>query len=160
MNIRLATYADHDAIWVLIEPVIREGKSYPLPHDLGREGALAYWFSRDKTVFVAEKDTQLAGLYYIRPNNQGPGDHICNCGYVTNQAFRGQGIATQLCQHSLEIAREQGYLGMQYNLVVSTNAAAVHLWTKMGFEIVGTLPMAFRDPEKGPVEAYVMFQKL
>ena len=160
MNIRLATFADHHAIWSLVEPVIRDGKSYPLPRDLGREGSLSYWFAPDKTVYVAEKDGQLAGLYYIRPNNQGPGDHICNCGYVTHRAFRGQGIATQLCQHSLKIAREQGYRGMQYNLVVSTNAAAVHLWQKMGFEIVGTLPMAFRDPEKGLVEAYVMFQKL
>jgi len=144
----------------MVEPVIREGASYPLPRDLDREGGLSYWFAPDKEVFVAEQDGIVVGLYYIRPNNQGPGDHICNCGYVTNTAFRGQGIAAKLCEHSLEYARETGYRAMQYNLVVSTNEVAVHLWKKMGFDVVGTLPMAFRDPEQGDVEAYVMFQKL
>lgn len=160
MNIRRAKEADQDAIWSMVEPVIRAGATYPLPRDLDRDGGMAYWFAPDKEVFVAERDRTLMGLYYMRPNNQGPGDHICNCGYVTNTAFQGQGIASKLCEHSLKQAREVGYRGMQYNLVVSTNEAAVYLWKKMGFEIVGTLPMAFRDPEHGDVEAFVMFQKL
>jgi RimJ/RimL family protein N-acetyltransferase len=33
---------------------------------------------------------------------------------------------------------------MQFNFVVSTNTAAVALWQKLGFAIVGTLPKAFR----------------
>jgi ribosomal protein S18 acetylase RimI-like enzyme len=160
VNIRRAKDTDQDAIWTMVEPVIRAGTSYPLPRDLDRESGMAYWFAPDKEVFVAEKDGMLMGIYYMRPNNQGPGNHICNCGYVTNVDFRGQGIAAKLCQHSLEQAKKSGYRGMQYNLVVSTNEVAVRLWKKMGFEIVGTLPMAFRDPEIGDVEAYVMFQKL
>jgi len=160
MNIRRAKDTDHDAIWAMVEPVIRAGGSYPLPTDLDRAGGLAYWFAPDKDVFVAEQEGKLIGLYYIRPNNQGPGDHICNCGYVTHVEFRGQSIAKKLCQHSLDYARKVGYRGMQYNLVVSTNRAAVHLWKKMGFAIVGTLPMAFRDPSEGDVEAFIMFQKL
>lgn len=160
MDIRRATHKDYDAVWELTKPVIREGKTYPLPRDLDRSGALAYWFAADKDVFIAEVEGIAVGVYYIRPNNAGPGDHICNCGYVTNTKFRAQGIATKLCQHSLDYARKSGYRAMQYNLVVSTNRAAVHLWTKMGFAIVGTLPMAFHDPDAGYVEAYVMFQKL
>lgn len=160
MNIRRAAHTDQDAIWAMVKPVIRAGASYPLPRDLNREGGLAYWFAADKEVFIAEKEGTLVGVYYMRPNNQGPGDHICNCGYVTNLEFRGQGIAAKLCKHSLKQAKNAGYRGMQYNLVVSTNKAAVYLWKKMGFSIVGTLPMAFRDPELGDVEAYVMFQKL
>lgn len=160
MNIRRAKDTDHDAIWAMVKPVIRAGKSYPLPRDLDRVGGLAYWFAPDKEVFVAEEGKALIGVYYIRPNNQGPGNHICNCGYVTHTAFRGQGVAAKLCEHSLKQARKAGYRGMQYNLVVTTNKAAVHLWKKMGFEIVGTLPMAFHDPDEGDVEAFVMFQKL
>jgi len=160
VNIRPAIDADYDAIWNMVKPIIRGGRSYPLPRDLDREGSLAYWFAPDKDVFVAEQDNTLVGVYYIKPTNQGPGDHICNCGYVTNTAFRGQGIGAKLCRHSLEYARQSGYRAMQYNLVVSTNEGAMHLWKKMGFEIVGTLPMAFRDPDKGEVEAYVMFQTL
>lgn len=160
MKVRRATVDDYDAVWGLVKPVIREGKTYPLPRDLDRDGAMAYWFSPDKTVFIAEEAGVPVGIYYIKPNNPGPGNHICNCGYVTHAQYRGLGIASKLCEHSLEHARKTGYRGMQYNLVVSTNEAAVHLWKKMGFEIVGTLPMAFEDPEAGYVEAYVMFQKL
>ncbi|WP_026940785.1 GNAT family N-acetyltransferase [Hellea balneolensis] len=160
MNIRRATQEDYDAVWSLTKPVIREGRTYPLPQDLDKDGALAYWFALDKDVFIAEQGKVPVGVYYIRPNNAGPGNHVCNCGYVTNAEFRGQGIAAQLCEHSLKQARHMGYRAMQYNLVVSTNKPAVHLWTKMGFEIVGRLPMAFQDPVEGDVEAYVMFQKL
>jgi len=49
---------------------------------------------------------------------------------------------------------------MQYNLVVSTNTGAVRLWKKFGFEIVGTLPEAFKHPTQGFVDAYVMSNKL
>jgi ribosomal protein S18 acetylase RimI-like enzyme len=49
---------------------------------------------------------------------------------------------------------------MQFNFVVSTNEAAVRLWQKLGFEIVGTLPGAFHHPEKGYVDVYVMFRSL
>ncbi len=160
MKIRLATTDDRNEIWRLVKPVIREGETYPLPRDLDRAGGLAYWFAPDKTVFVAEEDGRLVGLYYLRPNTGGPGDHICNCGYAVDPALRGRGIASQLCQHSLNIARQTGYRGMQYNLVVSTNGAAVYLWQKMGFDIVGTLPGVFHHPREGYVDAYVMFQDL
>jgi len=161
MNIRPAQPADHDKIWALVEPVLRAGETYPLPRDISKKDGLAYWFAKDKTVFVAEDATNtLIGLYYIKPNTQGGGDHICNCGYVTKETQRGKGIAQKLCRHSLEYAKQAGYRGMQYNLVVSTNAAAVYLWQKMGFKIVGTLPAVFHHPGIGDVDAYVMFQAL
>jgi hypothetical protein len=49
---------------------------------------------------------------------------------------------------------------MQYNLVVSTNERAVRLWKRMGFDIIGTVPGAFRHPRLGYVDAYVMFKSL
>jgi len=161
MNIRPALTSDHDDVWSLVKPVLRAGETYPLPRDISREDGLAYWFAKDKTVFIAEDhDKNLIGLYYIKPNNQGGGDHICNCGYVTKKTQRGKGIAQKLCLHSLDYAKKSGYRGMQYNLVVSTNKAAVYLWKKMGFKIVGTLPGVFHHPGIGDVDAYVMFQAL
>lgn len=161
MNIRLALKSDQDEVWSVVEPVLRAGQTYPLPRDISREDGLAYWFAADKTLFVAEDESgAIIGLYYIKPNNPGPGDHICNCGYVTRLDKRGQGIAQKLCAHSLTYAKNAGYRGMQYNLVVSTNEPAVYLWQKMGFEIVGTQPGVFRHPGKGDVDAYVMFQTL
>ena len=63
-------------------------------------------------------------------------------------------------EHSLHHARTRGFRAMQFNFVVSTNGRAVHLWQSLGFEIVGTLPLAFEHPKHGFVDAFVMFRKL
>ena len=79
---------------------------------------------------------------------------------MVSSAARGRGVATLLCEHSQEIARELGYLAMQFNFVASTNETAVRLWTKLGFDTVGRLPGAFRHPTKGLVDALVMYKML
>ncbi len=65
-----------------------------------------------------------------------------------------------MCEHSQIIAKEMGYLAMQFNLVVSTNEIAIKIWQKQGFDIVGRLPGAFDHPEYGLVDALVMFKTL
>jgi ribosomal protein S18 acetylase RimI-like enzyme len=65
-----------------------------------------------------------------------------------------------MAEHCLSQARRMGFHAMQFNFVVSTNTRAIGLWKNLGFEIVGTLPRAFRHPEKGYVDAYVMFRSL
>jgi ribosomal protein S18 acetylase RimI-like enzyme len=49
---------------------------------------------------------------------------------------------------------------MQFNFVVSTNTAAVHLWERHGFKIVGQVPGAFRHAVHGPTDIYVMHRHL
>ena len=93
-------------------------------------------------------------------NQPGLGSHVCNCGYIVSAAARGQGWASRFCQHSQVLAREMGFSAMQYNLVVTTNEAAVHVWQKNGFEIIGTLPRAFRSKSHGLVDAFVMYKWL
>jgi len=73
---------------------------------------------------------------------------------------RGKGIATELCEHSQNVAVQLGYKAMQFNFVASTNDGAVRLWQKLGFEIVGRLPRAFNHPTKGLVDALVMYKWL
>jgi ribosomal protein S18 acetylase RimI-like enzyme len=72
----------------------------------------------------------------------------------------GRGIARLMCEHSLEYARSRGFRAMQFNFVVSTNERAVRLWQSLGFEIVGRLPLAFKHPAQGYVDALVMFRSL
>jgi ribosomal protein S18 acetylase RimI-like enzyme len=160
MTIRAATETDADAIWAMLEPVIRAGDVYALAVDLDREEALAYWFAPGNRVFVAVLDGQIAGSYYLRANQRGGGAHVCNCGYVTEMRKRGHGLAREMCEHSLEFGRAQGFLAMQFNFVVSTNAAAVHLWQQCGFRELGRLPGAFLHPELGYVDALVMWREL
>jgi ribosomal protein S18 acetylase RimI-like enzyme len=158
--IRSAGGEDRDAIWSIIEPIIRAGDVYTLPHRMAREDALAYWFSNSHEVFVAEEGEEVVGTYYLRANQRGGGSHVANCGYATAPAAAGRGVARAMCAHSLERARERGFRAMQFNFVVSTNERAVRLWQSFGFEIVGRLPKAFLHPQRGYVDAFVMYREL
>jgi RimJ/RimL family protein N-acetyltransferase len=151
---------DDDAIWGIIGPTIAAGETYPLPRDMGRVDALAYWKAPAHQVFVADAKGRVVGTYYLKANQQGGGSHVANCGYITGEAARGQGVARTMCLHSLDWACARGFLAMQFNFVVSTNTRAVRLWQSLGFEIVGRLPEAFRHPTLGLVDALVMHRKL
>jgi ribosomal protein S18 acetylase RimI-like enzyme len=158
--IRPAVPADVDAIWRILEPTFREGATYPIPRDVSREDALAYWFAPGNAVFVAEADGAIVGTYYLRGNNRGGGAHVANCGFMTERHVSGKGIARVMCMHSLAEARRRGFTAMQFNFVISSNTRAVKLWQSWGFRIVGTLPGAFVHPTLGAVDAYVMWREL
>ena len=160
MTIRSANDRDQTAIWGILEPMIRAGETYTLPRDMVRENALAYWFSAEKETFVWEENGVVLGTYFLKANQQGGGAHVANCGYVTAPAAQGRGIARQMCLHSLERAKERGFRAMQFNFVVSTNERAIKLWTSLGFEIVGRLPLTFEHPRLGFVDALVMYRKV
>ena len=160
MKIRTAQANDESAIWAIIKPVIRAGETYALPRGMTQAEAISYWCGADRETFVAEEDAQVVGTYYLRANQLGGGAHVANCGYITSIDASGRGIARKMCEHSLEIARARGFRAMQFNLVVRTNERAVHLWQSLGFAVVGNLPGAFAHPDKGDVDALVMFRKL
>jgi RimJ/RimL family protein N-acetyltransferase len=160
MTIRPAVPADANAIWAILEPAIRAGETYTLPRDMDRQQALAYWLSPEHLVFVAEENSEVLGSYYLRANQKGGGAHVCNCGYMTAPWASGRGVATAMCEHSLKYARSQGFRAMQFNFVVSTNEAAIHLWEKFGFVTVGRLREAFLHPTLGYVDALVMYRTL
>ena len=160
ITIRSSTLADADAVWKILEPTIRTGETYTLPHDFTREQALAYWYAPQHETFVAEENGEILGAYYLRANQQGGGSHVANCGYMTAPWAEGRGVASAMCAHSLDRSRERGFRAMQFNIVISTNEVAVRLWQKFGFEIVGRLPKAFHHPRQGYVDAFVMYRKL
>jgi len=161
MLIRPATASDDDAIWGILEPVIRAGETYTLDRDMSEGAALAYWMGEDRETFVAEGENgELLGTYYLKANQAGGGRHVANCGYMTSAAATGRGVARAMCVHSLERARDRGFRAMQFNFVVSINERAVRLWESMGFEVVGVLAGAFEHPTAGFVDALVMWREL
>src|SRR5215472_16746516 len=131
MSIRLANEHDREAIWTILEPMIRAGETYTLPRDMTKEAVLEYWFSSEKETFVFEENRVVLGTYFLKANQQGGGAHVANCGYVTSAAAQGRGIARAMCLHSLERARGRGFRAMQFNFVVSTNERAVKLWSRL-----------------------------
>jgi ribosomal protein S18 acetylase RimI-like enzyme len=134
---------------------------FALDPAMSESAAVGHWMGAEKECFIAVDDRgNLVGTYYLQANQQGGGRHVANAGYATAQAAGGRGIARTMCAHSMETARARGFTAMQFNFVVSTNDAAVGLWTAMGFKVVGRLPGAFEHPRQGLVDALVMWRSL
>ena len=160
MLIRPATEEDAGAIWSIIGPTIRAGETYAIAPDIAEDVAVARWLGPDRETFVAVEDGRIVGTYYIRPNQEGGGAHVANCGYMTARGETGRGVARRMCAHSMHHARTRGFRAMQFNFVVSTNERAVRLWESLGFGIAGRLPGAFHHPSLGYVDALVMYRTL
>src|SRR5262245_22271569 len=114
MLIRPARKADESAVFAIIDPTIRAGETFALDRDMIEEEALAYWMGQDRETFVAEENGVILGTYYMRANQPGGGQHVCNCGYMTSASASGRGVARQMCEHSLSHARMRGYRAMQF----------------------------------------------
>ena len=146
--------------WPIFRAIVAAGDTYSYPPDIDEARACALWTTPPSRCFVAERDGEVLGVYMLRPNQPGLGDHVANCGYMVAAEARGQGIASTLCEHSMDEARRAGFTAMQFNFVVASNAVAVKLWLRHGFQIVGTVPGAFRHTTLGPTDIYVMHRFL
>jgi ribosomal protein S18 acetylase RimI-like enzyme len=152
---------DYDKVWNIFKNVISTGDTYVFDPKTGRETLHKHWFAENMDSFVAIDDSdEILGTYIIKPNQIDLGNHIANCGYMVNPKYQGQGIGKTLCEHSIKFAKEKGYKGIQFNIVVSTNTNAVALWKKFGFTITGTTPKGFRHKTLGFVDTYIMFKDL
>jgi ribosomal protein S18 acetylase RimI-like enzyme len=170
MKICEATDADRDAIWDIFHDVVAPGDTYAFDPGISREDALEYWFRPGTHTYVAKLDglrpsslqpaARVVGTYILRRNQAGGGSHVANAAFMVAPDARGQGIGRAMAEHCLTEARRLGFRAMQFNFVVSTNEFAVHLWQDLGFKIVGTLPGAFRHPEKDYIDVYVMYRSL
>lgn len=159
-NIRPATEGDWLGIWNIFREVISHGDTYTYAPDFTQEEAQNIWVRNGCHGYVVTHGDHIVGTFTIRTNKPGFGDHIANAGYMVHRDHRGQGIAQAMCSYSLKEAKRLGFEAMQFNFVVSSNKAAVALWQKMGFTIVGTVPKAFRHGTLGPTDVYIMYRSL
>jgi L-amino acid N-acyltransferase YncA len=160
VTIRRATAADAAAIWRIFQAVVAPGDTYSFTSDTTERDAVEYFLGAGITTFVIEDDRKVIGLYKLVPNHSGRGSHVANASFMVDPDAQGRGAGRALGEHCLDEARRQGYDAMQFNFVVSTNAAGVALWKNLGFNIVGTLPKAFEHATLGKVDAYVMHRFL
>jgi len=160
------TYSDFDEadwpeIWTILKPTFWEGASYPCAINISEDDARQYWIDTpQRTIVARDQDGTIIGTFYIRPDQGGLGNHICNCGYVVSKNHRGKGIAVAMCLHSQNLAKNDGFSGMKFNLVVAVNKPAIRAWKKCGLEIIGTTPNAFRHKNLGFVDAHIMYRPL
>jgi L-amino acid N-acyltransferase YncA len=161
MNLRPLRQRDLEPLFEIFRDVVADGTSYAQDERTPLEAFIEYWTDRGGEQWIAEDDdARLVGGYTLRPNHPGRGSHVGTASYLVASHARGRGVGRLLGAHSIERAPRLGFLALQFNFVVSTNAAAVKLWHSLGFTTVGTLPRAFRHPALGLVDAHVMYRPL
>jgi L-amino acid N-acyltransferase YncA len=90
----------------------------------------------------------------------GPASHVATASFMVDNGQHGRGVGRALGEHVVDTARTDGYRGIQFNAVVEANTRAVALWQSLGFQIIGTVPEAFRHPAEGYVGLHIMYRRL
>lgn len=147
MNIKIRAYNATDIpsmihIW---NEVVTEGVAFPQEDCLTQETGTAF-FNEQTYCAVAEdcENKKIYGIYILHPNNVGRCGHICNASYAVSSESRGLHIGEKLVQDCLVQAKQHGFTILQFNAVVATNIHARHLYERLGFEQLGTIPGGFR----------------
>ena len=148
MVIREFTADDIPQMIEIWNSVVEQGEAFPQEEPLTVASA-ADFFAAQSFTAVAELDGGIAGLYILHPNNVGRCGHIANASYAVREGLRGQHIGGQLVTHCLHKCRELGFSILQFNAVVATNHAALHLYEKLGFKRLGVIPHGFRRRDGG-----------
>jgi L-amino acid N-acyltransferase YncA len=160
-RIRPVTDGHWAEIWPFFAAIVADGETYAYPDDLTSEQARELWMERPPGLTVVlEEEGRVLGTAKMGPNRPSRGDHIGTASFMVDPAASGRGVGRALATYVVDWHRELGYAGIQFNAVVETNAAAVHLWQSVGFEIVGPVPGAFRSARHGRVGLHLMYLAL
>jgi L-amino acid N-acyltransferase YncA len=163
LRFRVAVADDWPAIWPIFHAVVAAGDTYAYPPDIDEREAESLWMldGTDRSVtFVAESGGAVVATAVLRPTQPGLGDHVANAAWMVAPDSAGRGIGRRFAHHVIDEARALGFTGMQFNAVVSTNTGALALWKSLGFEIVGSVPDAFRHTTEGPVAIHIMYRSI
>lgn len=125
--------------------VVEDGVAFPQTKPLNEETGAAFFASQSYTGVAKNTDnSKIVGLYILHPNNVGRCSHICNASYAVDFAMRGQHIGEALVKHCMQMGKALGFSILQFNAVVRSNTAALHLYKKLGFIQLGIIPGGFR----------------
>lgn len=138
-------YNEHDIpqMLTLWNDIVEDGVAFPQEEILDEKTAKDF-FGEQSYVGVVVDDDKIIGLYILHPNNVGRCGHISNASYAVDESQRGKHIGESLVKDCMNKARKLGFKILQFNAVVETNMAARHLYEKLGFTRLGTIPNGFR----------------
>ncbi len=147
MNITIRKYeeSDIDAMVEIWNEVVEDGVAFPQEDFLDKQSGKEFFESQTYTAVAVDSSTnQVYGLYILHPNNIGRCGHICNASYAVASSMRGLHIGEKLVKDCLIKGKEFGFLVLQFNAVVESNIHARHLYERLGFIQLGTIPSGFR----------------
>jgi GNAT superfamily N-acetyltransferase len=162
MRIREAEDDDWLAIWPFFSEIVRAGETYAYPLDLDLDAGRRLWLLSPpgRTVVAVDDEGRILGTANMQANRPGAGSHVASASFMVDPAATGRGVGRALGEHMIGWAREEGFRSIQFNAVVESNTRAVELWRSLGFEIIGTVPEAFRRPSGEYVGLHVMYRRL
>ena len=135
---------DVPAMAMIWNQVVEEGIAFPQLEYLTEEGGKRFFAEQTHNAVAVEEETgEVVGMYILHPNNIGRCGHIGNASYAVRRDRRGQHIGEKLVQDSLVQAKANGFTLMQFNAVVESNIHARHLYERLGFQPLGTIPGGF-----------------
>ena len=151
---------DEDSLYDIFREVVNSGSQFP--YECGSiEEFRRQFFTPQGQVYVCHSvDGKVIGGFYLKANFSGRSSHIANAAYMIHNTHRGKGVGSLLIKASLHLAKNLGLQAMQFNMVLSQNTLAVKLYERLGFNIVGTIPEAVRNPDGSYQDGYVMHRKL
>lgn len=146
MNVTVRTYRDSDVndmvrIW---NEVVEEGAAFPQEEALTEKTGRAFFREQTHCGVAVNEAGKVLGMYILHPNNVGRCGHICNTSYAVSAEARGLHIGEQIVKDSLKQGKAAGFRILQFNAVVAANVHARHLYERLGFRQIGTIPQGFR----------------
>jgi L-amino acid N-acyltransferase YncA len=148
---------------VIFNQIIAEGVAFPWEQPFTLADFDALYLPGEPVWCAVDDNGRVLGFVHIHPNSAGRCAHIANCGYSVRRDARSKGVGRALVLKSLEVARAEGFKGIQFNAVVADNAAAIALYQSLGFQIIGTVPNGFRQGTKTRprfVDMHIMYRAL
>ena len=124
--------------------VVEEGVAFPQEELLDEKTGRSFFDSQTYCAVAQTDDGIIRGLYILHPNNVGRCGHICNASYAVSSESRGLHIGEKLVNDCLVQGKKNGFGVLQFNAVVATNIHARHLYERLGFKQLGTIPAGFR----------------
>lgn len=160
MIIRKAVESDFPKMLPIFREVIEGGDTYDFEETASDQDAFDYWFGKGVTSFVMAEGEKILGFYKIIQNHRGRGSHVANASFMVSREMRGKGIGRKMGEDCIRVAREMGFMAIQFNFVISTNEPAMHLWKSLGFKELCRLPGAFNHKKLGFVDTVIFFKEL
>ncbi len=143
MAIRKYILNDLRDMIVIWNEIVEEGIAFP-QEELLNDKTGAEFFASQSYCGVADDNGNILGLYILHPNNVGRCGHICNASFAVSSNARGKHIGEKLVKDCMKQGKELGFRILQFNAVVETNIHAIHLYERLGFKRLGTIPDGFR----------------